>query len=198
MVRKSLLVVLLLVASGVGGYIYMNTPRLSGEMKEAGDLVPKAEIGGHFTLTNQDGKKVSDTDFKGKKMMVFFGFTNCPNICPVTVAVMTEVMNQLQKPDSVVPIFITIDPERDNPAAIKKFLEDYHPSFVGLTGDKAVVDNVLKEYKIYSAKSTDSKNKNNYMMNHSDLIYLMDEQGNYVTHFSQSNAPEDIVEYIEK
>ena len=130
--------------------------------------------------------------------MVFFGFTNCPNICPVTVAVMTEVMNQLQKPDSVVPILITVDPERDNPEAIKKFLEDYYPTFVGLTGEKEAIDNVLKEYKIYSAKSTDAKNKNNYMMNHSDLIYLMDEQGNYVTHFSQSNAPEDIVEYIEK
>ncbi len=158
------------------------------------------EIGGAFELTNQDGKKVTNKDFAGKKLLVYFGFTNCPDICPVSMAIITEVMNQLQTANvkNVQPIFISVDPERDTPAVLKKYLKDYYPSFVALTGPKDEVEKVEKEYKVYAEKAAAKASDKGYNVGHSDLIYYMDENGKYIYHFNSTNAAEDIVDYITK
>lgn len=169
----------------------------------AEEVSNKPDIGNvPFSLTDQNGKKVSNTDLLGKKQIVFFGFTNCPSVCPVSMAVISEVMNQLEAENvtNVTPVFISVDPERDTPAVIKTFLADYHNAFVGLTGTKEEITEIKKGYKVYAQKAETKPEHGeyggDYLMDHSDLIYYMDEKGKYVHHFNRDNAPEDIVEYV--
>lgn len=148
-------------------------------------------IGGAFELTNHQNETVSSKDFMGKYMLVYFGFTRCPDVCPTDMAVMTEALNALDQKalEKVQPIFITIDPERDTPDMVNEFVGNFHPNFVGLTGEKTVVDDVVKQYRVYTEKlETQAPEENNYMMNHSAFIYLMDRRGNYFTHFSSQQA----------
>lgn len=201
------LLIIIIIAAAVSGVYYFNLTKQNSTQeanaaKAYNDAAPaageaaeaKPVLGSTFELVNQDGKKVTDKDLHGKKTLVYFGFTNCPDICPVTMAVMTEVMNQLQtaKVNNIIPVFITVDPERDTPKALKSYLKDYHENFIALTGPKEEIEKVEKGYKVYAEKA-DAKTGN---VNHSDLIYYMDENGQYITHFNGQTAPEDIVDYI--
>lgn len=159
----------------------------------------EAQIGGSFTLTGQDGAQVSDTDFAGKYRLVYFGFTNCPMICPTDVNNISQTMVMLDEKGlegKVAPIFITVDPARDTAEALKGFLSNFHPSFVGLTGDEATLKDVRSKYKAFSAKIEDPDFKDGYQMDHSAFIYLMDGNGTYVAHFSHATEPEKMAAKI--
>ena len=148
-------------------------------------------IGGKFELTNHNNEIISSDDFIGKYMLVYFGFTRCPDVCPTDMAVITEALNQLDRValDKVQPIFISVDPETDTPEKVNEFVGNFHPNFVGLTGDKDIVDKVIKKYRVYSEKmESQDPVDTNYMINHSAFIYLMDRKGNYHTHFSSQNS----------
>lgn len=149
----------------------------------------KALIGGAFELIDQNGQKFSSEQLKGKKSLVFFGFTNCPSVCPTTMAVLTTALEKVEA-GKVQPVFISVDPERDTPEVLKKFLASFHPSFIGLTGDEEQIERVKKAYKIYAKKAGEAAE--NYDVDHSALIYLMDENGEYLSHFNDSNSAEEI------
>ena len=115
--------------------------------------VAVAAVGGPFRLEDQNGKPVSDQDMKGRPFLVFFGYTHCPDICPTTLFEMSEVIRQLGKDaDRIGALFITVDPERDTPAALKDYLSSFDPHLRGLTGDPAAVNAAIKAYRVYAKK----------------------------------------------
>ncbi|KTE18685.1 electron transporter [Sphingopyxis sp. H050] len=140
-----------------------------------------AKIGGPFTLTDQDGKTVSDTDFAGKYRLVYFGYSFCPDICPVDLQKLMRGLAQFEKADpargaKVAPMFVTVDPERDTPAALKPFVARYHPRLIGLTGTPEQIAAVAKAYVVTYNKVPGSA-PDRYLMAHSQLAFLMDPQG---------------------
>ena len=140
-----------------------------------------AKIGGPFTLTDQDGKTVRDTDFAGKYRLVYFGYSYCPDICPVDLQKLMRGLAAFEKSDpargaKVVPMFITVDPERDTPAALKPFVSRYHPRLIGLTGTPDQIAAVAKAYVVIYNKVPGSA-PDRYLMAHSQLAFLMDPVG---------------------
>jgi protein SCO1/2 len=157
-----------------------------------------ALIGGPFELTDQDGKRVGDQQFRGKLMLVYFGYTFCPDICPTTVLDMSQAMDLLgPAAEQVQPIFITVDPERDTPAELKKFLSNFHPRTVGLTGTAAEIQAAAKAYRVYYARAKGSAERD-YLMDHMSIVYLMDRQGKYLTHFTMKDHGEEMAAAIKK
>jgi len=161
-----------------------------------------ARIGGPFTLTNQDGKQVTDRDFAGKYRIVYFGYTYCPDVCPVDARNIGLGLRAVEKSDpaigaKIVPLFITIDPARDTPAVLKSFLANFHPRMVGLTGSAAAIDTTAKEYAVYYKKGEMSPG-GGYMVDHSRVAYLMDPQGKPMALLPQDQSPEAIATEIKR
>ncbi len=159
----------------------------------------RALIGGPFTLTDQDGKRVTDQDYRGKYMLVVFGYTTCPDVCPAELQTMANAMDALgAKADQVNPIFITVDPERDTVERVAGYVKNFHTRFIGLTGSPEEIKQAARSYRVYYAKAEDKGSATDYLMDHSAFMYLMDPQGEYVTHFAYGTAPEKIAASIEK
>jgi protein SCO1/2 len=148
-----------------------------------------AGVGGPFHLEDQNGKPISDQDMKGEPFLVFFGFTHCPDICPTTLFEISEVMKKLGKDaDRTAVLFITVDPERDTPAALKDYLSNFDPHLRGLTGDPAAVNAALKAYRVYAQKIP--LKDGDYTMDHTAAVYLMDKNGHFVALFNLKQSPE--------
>lgn len=162
-------------------------------------VVGQALVGGPFTLTDHTGKRVSDRDFRGKTMLVFFGFTFCPDVCPTALQVIAGALDKLgPKADRIVPLFITIDPERDTPQQMAQYVQSFSPRLIGLTGSQAEIDTVLKEYRVYARKVPDPKSSAGYTMDHSAIIYVMGADGAYRTHFTHTTNVEAMAERLGK
>jgi protein SCO1/2 len=148
-----------------------------------------ANIGGPFRLVDQNGKTVTDGDLKGKPFLVFFGFTHCPDVCPTTLFDVSEVMRSLgPDADRTAALFITVDPERDNAAALKDYLGSFDPHLRGLTGDEAALAAVAKAYRVYYKKVP--LDGGDYTMDHTAIVYLMDKDGHFVSPFSLKRKPD--------
>ena len=144
-----------------------------------------ALVGGPFTLTDHKGKRVTDQDFRGRYMLIFFGFTYCPDVCPSELQVMSAALDELgPKAEKIQPIFITIDPARDTPEAMKLYVANFHPRMVGLTGSPEDIAQVAKAYRVYYARAKGSENQPDYLMDHSTILYLMGPDGKFVKHFT--------------
>jgi protein SCO1/2 len=155
-------------------------------------------IGGPFSLTDQDGKRVTEADLKGKLSLIYFGYTFCPDACPTALGTITAALNKMgADADQVTPVFITIDPERDTQQVMKDYASNFHPRLLALTGSVQEVTAAAHAYKIYFTKE-DGADPEHYLMNHSTLIYLMDRDGNYLAHFGPQATPDDIVAEVRK
>ena len=172
-------VLLLTLAAGLGGYAWISQ-RLD---RQQGSGV--ALVGGPFTMTDQNGRRVTEKDFLGKHMLVFFGYTYCPDICPTELQVMMAALDQLG-PDAekVQPVFVSIDPARDTPEVMKAYVENFGSRLIGLTGSPEEVVAMAKAYRAYYAKSGDTSSPDAYLMDHSSIIYLMGTDGRFVKHFA--------------
>jgi cytochrome oxidase Cu insertion factor (SCO1/SenC/PrrC family) len=166
------------------------------EMREAAMHPNSQTIGGPFTLTDQDGKTAHDTDFRGKYLLIYFGYTYCPDLCPTGLDGITHALTQLG-PDArkVQPIFITIDPARDTPEKLKEYVANFNPDIVALTGTPDQIATVAREYQVYYAKG-ETVEDGQYLMDHSNLIYVMDPQGKFVTTFPDDMDPTGMVEAL--
>jgi protein SCO1/2 len=159
----------------------------------------KALIGGPFTLVDQTGKTVTDQDFRGRHMLVFFGFTHCPDICPAELQVMSASLDELgPKADQVVPIFITLDPERDTQAAMGAYVKNFGPRFVGLTGSAEQIAAAAKAYRVAYSKFQQDKASSDYSIDHSALVYLMGKDGEYITHFAYGTPAAKMTETLRR
>jgi len=149
-----------------------------------------AAIGGPFQLTDQAGQIVTDKNLKGHPTLIFFGFTHCPDVCPTSLFEISEVLRVMGKDaDRVNAWFVSVDPERDTPAAMKDYLSSFDPHLKGLTGDPDAVAKVISAYRVY-AKKVPLKD-GDYTMDHTALIYLMDRDGNFVAPFNLKRKPEE-------
>lgn len=138
----------------------------------------KSTVGGSFKLTNQLGQPVTEQTYAGKPWLMFFGFLSCPDVCPTTLTTMTTWLEELgNKADAVQPIFISVDPERDNPNRMKEYLSVFDPRIVGLTGSPAEIAAVAKSFKIYYRKVPTSDGS--YTMDHSAGVYLFNPSGDF-------------------
>jgi protein SCO1/2 len=162
--------------------------------------VGKALVGGPFSLIDQTGRRVTDQDFRGRHMLVYFGFTYCPDICPSALQLMTAALDELgPKADKIQPIFITVDPERDTPEQLAKYVTSFHPRLIGLTGSLPEIQSVAKAYRVYFQKAKDENSSADaYTMDHTSIIYLMGPDGGYVTHFTHATPLKAIVEQLRK
>ena len=153
-------------------------------------------IGGDFTLVNQDGKTVHDADYRGKYMLIYFGYTYCPDMCPTGLQSMAHALDTLAgDADKVAPMFITIDPARDTPEKLKTYVAEFHPKIEGLSGTDKQVEQAAAAYQVYYAKG-EQVDDHDYVMDHSSLIYLMGPDGNFITTFPEDVDPAAIVKAI--
>ena len=175
--------------------LLITTPQGGQPVQSSGTAL----VGGPFSLVGADGKPVTDRDFRGRYMLIFFGFTHCPDICPAELQVIAQALEQLgDKAKNVVPIFITLDPERDTPEAMGNYVKSFGPNFVGLTGSPEAIAAAAKAYRVSYAKVENKESAADYRVDHSALVYLMDPEGRYVTHFSYGLSAEQMAEKLEK
>jgi protein SCO1/2 len=174
--NKALLCFALLLSACQGG-----TQQAGGGDTERGDLAG-ARIGGPFTLTDQDGRTVRWSDFKGRYRLVYFGYTYCPDVCPLDLSKIVAGLKLLEKSDpakaaKLQPIFITVDPERDTPKALKTYVSAFHPRLIGLTGPTDIIEQVKKEFVVVASKTGDAKSSKDYFVSHTRTPYLFDPDG---------------------
>lgn len=159
------------------GILVLRAPVETPGVSETG----KALIGGPFSLVDQSGKRVSDKDFIGRYMLVFFGYTSCPDICPAGLQVMSAALDKLGlRGDEITPVFITLDPAQDTPAKLAAYLKSFHPRLVGLTGSDSDIAAVARAYRVFYQKVPDEKDPSRYSIDHSAIFYLMGKDGNLI------------------
>lgn len=186
-------------AAGLGIYALVGDPSpqpaaTSGPTRTIGTAL----IGGPFTLVDHHGKTRTDKDFRGRYMLVFFGYTHCPDFCPTGLQAITETLEALGKDAKrVQPLFITVDPERDTPKLLSEYVENFHPSLVGLTGTTKSVGQAAKAYRAVFAK-VPNKEGDDYLMDHSTLTYLMGPDGKFLSYFRHGAPPKKVAEQIRK
>ena len=186
----SIILILMLLVTSVALFATRQNSSTSAPEISTG----KAAIGGAFILTDQHGQRRSDNEFRGKTMMVFFGFTHCPDVCPLAMATYTTTLQALgDKAANLAPIFITIDPERDTPERMKDYLSNFDARIIGLTGTDMQIKDAAALYKTYH-----SGPDHQGMMDHSALIYIMDKNGEYLKHFPHTVAPDELTKALQE
>jgi protein SCO1/2 len=159
-----------------------------------------ATIGGPFALTDHNGRAFTQNNFRGRYMLVYFGYTYCPDVCPTTLTSMGDALRELGSAgDAIVPIFITVDPKRDTVDHLKVYVPYFHPRLVGLTGSAQQVAAAAKEFRIYFSKAPDKTapaEDDSYLMDHSSIVYLMGPDGRFLTHFSHGTSVSEMVKKI--
>ena len=153
-----------------------------------------ALIGGPFTLQTGGGKTLTDADLKGHPFLVYFGYTHCPDVCPTTLAQISDVLRRM--PDKPIrALFISIDPARDNPDSMTDYVSSFDSRFVGLSGTSEQIAAVEKAYRVYARKGEAEAN-GGYSMDHSSIVYLMDASGNFVEALNLDRPPEDVAKEL--
>jgi cytochrome oxidase Cu insertion factor (SCO1/SenC/PrrC family) len=157
-----------------------------------------ALVGGSFQMTDQNGKTVTEKDLLGKHALMFFGYTYCPDVCPTELQVITAALQQMgSKADGIRPVFVSIDPARDTPKALKDYLSNFDPRFVGLTGTDAQIAQMAKAYRVYYAKLDNKQDPQSYLMDHSSIVYLMGPDGRFLKHFPYTTDASALAKDIE-
>jgi protein SCO1/2 len=150
---------------------------------------PSSAIGGPFQLTSQTGQQVNEKDLLGKPFLIFFGYTHCPDVCHTTLFEMSEILRALGPDAKVGGVFVTVDPERDTPEVLKDYLSSFDSRIIGVTGPRAQLEPMLRSYRIY-AKRAPGKEED-YAVDHTTVVYLMDKNGRFVTSFNVGRKPEE-------
>ncbi len=152
-------------------------------------------VGGPFALTDQAGHQRTDKEFRGRLMLVYFGFTYCPDVCPTDLQAIGLALDKLGRDgDQVQPIIITVDPERDTAAHLADYVPLFHPRLLGLTGSADAIRKVADAYKVYYARVP--QDAGDYTVDHTAYIYLMDRDGNYLGFFPPGTSADRMVEII--
>ena len=194
-----------LAALGIAGILLLLIFELQSvgttDMRQNAETRLSTSIGGAFSLTDQNGMRRSQADFAGRPMLIYFGFTYCPDVCPTALDIMGGALDKLQALDAgayerLQPIFISVDPARDTPPVLRDYLTYFHPRLSGLTGSTADIDAVKRIYKIYAARSLQEDENGNYNVDHSSFFYLMDENNHYLAHFDHAMTPDQLAENL--
>jgi len=173
---------------------------LPTNQSNTGELTdPLTTVGGPFELTDHTGRTVTNRDFLGNYMLIYFGYTWCPDICPVDVLVMSEAMEVLGEASTrVQPIFITVDPNRDTISSLSQFVSHFHPQLIALTGTEEQIAIAAKAYKVYFKKGEELESADDYLVDHTSFIYLMGPDGKFLEFFRRGLQPTEIALTIER
>ena len=155
---------------------------------------PKVDIGGPFSLTDQNGGRVSDTTYRGKIELIYFGFTHCPDACPTTLTLIGDAMKKLtpQEAKQIQPIFITLDPERDTPSVLAEYVRYFVPGMVGLTGTAKQIADAAREFRIAYQKVKAPNPDQPYTIEHASIIYVMDRRGAFLKDYTHGVTPDQL------
>jgi cytochrome oxidase Cu insertion factor (SCO1/SenC/PrrC family) len=158
------------------------------------------EIGGPFSLIDQDGKPVTDADFRGRYMLVYFGYTYCPDVCPTSLNRNIQALDLLDPAEAskIQPILISVDPARDTPAHLKEYVGYFSPRLVGLAGNDEQVAAAAKAYGVYYAKVDNPDDPEHYLVDHTSITYLIGPDGRFVQHFRHDLAPDEMAAQLRK
>ncbi|WP_282605370.1 SCO family protein [Pelagibius sp. Alg239-R121] len=201
--RKFAAVATILAILGTAHPGFATEPGGEAETK-AEPPIPAAPLaslfGGPFELVDHDGQIRRDSDFKGKHLLIFFGYTYCPSICPTNLQAVGTALDALgSKAKDVQPLFITVDPERDTPEILREYLAHFHPALLGLTGSEKQIRQAAKAYKVHRRKVVHSKDDPSYYdVDHGTITYLIGKDGKFLTLFPHDTAPKVMAERIEK
>jgi protein SCO1/2 len=181
-------VLLAVLLIGAGSFLWLST----GPGNPGG-------IGGPFTLEDGNGKTVTDRDFRGKYMLVYFGYTFCPDVCPTTLNAVADAMDKLgPAANRVRPVFITVDPKRDTAAVVKQYAAAFGPTITGLTGTPAEIAQVAKAYRVYYAEHRTGTGPNDYSMDHSSILYLIGPDGGFVAPVRADQSGDEMAANLRK
>ncbi|WP_137388306.1 SCO family protein [Rhodoligotrophos defluvii] len=190
-----LIAIALIVIAATG----VAVPWLLSPAQQGSQVTGTALVGGPFELTDQDGKRVTDKDFRGKFMLVYFGYTFCPDVCPTELQAMTTAVTRLgEDAKRVQPIFITVDPERDTVEQMKTYVSNFDGGLIGLTGSTEDIVKATQAYRIYFAKVKDESSSAEYLMDHTSLVFLMDENGTFRRVFSYGTDADTMAKGIKE
>mmetsp|Transcript_7100 Transcript_7100/g.15680 ORF Transcript_7100/g.15680 Transcript_7100/m.15680 type:complete len:266 (-) Transcript_7100:377-1174(-) len=181
-------------------YIRQHQAERRGSVVKPGPAIGRPELGGEWELTDHNNKVVRSQDHRGSWVLLYFGFTYCPDICPNELIRLLDVMATLDKDpatkDKLAPLFVTIDPERDGPAQLKDYLADWDPRILGLTGTPEKIDKVCKDFRVYYAKAALGPDPNDYLIDHSVMFYLVDPLGRFVNYYGANLSSAEIAAKI--
>jgi protein SCO1/2 len=165
-------------------------------LRQRGDLSAPlpAAIGGPFALIDQDGKALTDRDLLGKPFLVFFGYTHCPDVCPTTMFELTEAFKALGPDKKIAALFVTVDPERDTAPILKDYVSNFDPRIQAATGPRESIDRVMKSYRVYARRVPGEGQE--YTMDHSAIVYIMDKQGRFVSALNTQLKTEDMAKEL--
>ncbi|KAJ2889963.1 Cu-binding protein [Coemansia aciculifera] len=177
----------LLTSAGIVYFFTVTKEQVRAEREKAKnkeEVAGKAQVGGPFKLIDQDGNTFTDKSLLGKFALIYFGFCHCPDICPEELDKIGEAMELLERnsktKDTVQLVFVTCDPQRDSPAELKKYLQQFHPGFIGLTGSVAQIAAMCKAYRVYFSKPPRVDEGQDYLVDHAIFSYFMDPDGEFV------------------
>jgi len=192
------------IVTGAGLFYYFNSEKEALKKKKEEELATKAygrpQIGGPFSLLTHENKPFTEKDLLGKWSLIYFGFTNCPDICPEELDKMGGAVTALEKRygTSIQPVFISVDPPRDSPARIAAYLSEFHPRLIGLTGSYQDTKSVCKAYRVYFSTPPSAKADDDYLVDHSIFFYFMDPNGQFVDEFGKDTSMQDVVSRVQK
>lgn len=176
----------------------------ANKSSEIGVLNHNFNLGGDFELTDYNGNRVNSHDFRGKLLLIYFGFSFCPDICPANLVEMVAALDKVgNKESEIVPIFITIDPRRDTPEKLKEYFLNFDSRILALSGSQDEIKEVARKFKVYYARSVDGKEKlDTYLINHSSFFYLIGRDGNLIKYYTPGTdgkaMGKDMLKYIAK
>lgn len=195
-VRASLWIAVALAATGFAALSMMERGQEVATMR----VDPQAaRFAADFELTDHNGMMQADEDFRGRWMLVFFGFTNCPDVCPMGLATIAQVMDDLGiKSQAIQPLFITIDPERDTPGVLATYVPQFGSGILGLSGTPDQIERTAKTFKIYYQKIEEAASPDGYTMGHTSAFLLFDPQGDFVRLYEYNQEPAVILSDLQK